>query len=99
MGEHELAPFTVQILETIDFRLCGLEHLDVPRHRLLGEPNTAYQLGHRDGDVYGLRPQIYLYEHQCKAWVQASEADYMRGWVDGYREFSKRGGGGDCCHP
>jgi hypothetical protein len=66
-----------------------------------GECRAAdwYQLGHRDGDVYGLRPQIYLYEHQCKAWVRASEADYMRGWVDGYREFSKRGGGGDCCHP
>ena len=56
-----------------------------------------YQLGYRDSDPYGLRPQFYLYEHQCKAWVQASEADYMRGWVDGYREFNTRMSGSECC--
>jgi hypothetical protein len=58
-----------------------------------------YQLGYRDADPYGQRPQFYLYEHQCKAWVQASEADYMRGWVDGYREFGKKMSGSECCAP
>ena len=58
-----------------------------------------YQLGYRDGDVYGLRPNFYLYEYQCRAWVQASEADYMRGWVDGYREFNTRMSGSECCAP
>jgi len=56
-----------------------------------------YQLGYRDADPYGLRPQIAIYEHQCKAWVQASEADYMRGWTDGYREFLHRMTGSECC--
>ena len=58
-----------------------------------------YQVGYRDADPYGLRPQIYLYEHQCRVWVQASEADYMRGWVDGYREFNTRMTGSECCGP
>ena len=58
-----------------------------------------YQLGYRDADPYGLRPQFYQYEYQCKAWVQASEADYMRGWVDGYREFGKKMSGSECCAP
>ena len=56
-----------------------------------------YQLGYRDADPYGLRPQFYLYEHQCRAWVQASEADYMHGWVDGYREWNTRVHGSECC--
>ena len=58
-----------------------------------------YQLGYRDADPYGLRPAIHVYEHQCKAWVQANEADYLRGWVDGYREFSKKMTGSECCAP
>jgi len=56
-----------------------------------------YQLGYRDADPYGLRPQFYVYESQCKAWVQASEADYMRGWVDGYREYNTKMSGSECC--
>jgi hypothetical protein len=58
-----------------------------------------YQLGYRDGDIYGLRPQIDQYAYQCRAWVQASEADYLRGWVDGYREFTQRVHASDCCSP
>lgn len=58
-----------------------------------------YQVGYRDADPYGLRPAIHVYEHQCKAWVQASETDYLRGWVDGYREFSKKMTGSECCAP
>ncbi|MDQ5848729.1 MAG: DUF2799 domain-containing protein [Pseudomonadota bacterium] len=58
-----------------------------------------YQLGYRDGDVYGLRPQIDQYAYQCRAWVQASEGDYLRGWVDGYREFTRRVHASDCCSP
>ena len=56
-----------------------------------------YQIGYRDADPYGLRPQFNVYEHQCKAWVQASESDYMRGWVDGYREFNTKMSGSECC--
>jgi len=56
-----------------------------------------YDVGYRDADPYGLRPQFYLYENDCKAWVQASEADYMRGWVDGYREFNTKMSGSECC--
>ena len=58
-----------------------------------------YQLGYRDADPYGLRPQIQVYQHQCRAWVQASEADYLRGWVDGYREWNTRVSGSECCAP
>lgn len=49
-----------------------------------------YKLGYRDADPYGLRPQIDLYAEQCKAWVKPSESDYMRGWVEGYWEWSTR---------
>lgn len=64
-----------------------------------GECRSAdwYKVGYRDADPYGLRPQFYLYENQCKAWVQASEVDYMRGWVDGYREFNTKMSGSECC--
>ncbi len=56
-----------------------------------------YQLGYRDADPYGLRPQIDLYAHQCRAWVHASESEYMRGWIDGYREWNTRVSGSECC--
>lgn len=56
-----------------------------------------YQLGYRDADPFGLQPQFYRYEHECRAWVQAPEADYMRGWVDGYREWNTRVHGSECC--
>jgi hypothetical protein len=56
-----------------------------------------YQLGYRDADPYGLRPQIDRYAYECKAWVQASDSDYMRGWVEGYREFNTKMNGSECC--
>ena len=56
-----------------------------------------YQIGYRDADPYGMQPQIGIYANQCKAWVQASESDYMRGWVDGYREFNTKMTGSECC--
>lgn len=50
-----------------------------------------YRLGYRDGDVYGLRPQIDLYASQCRAaGVEAQQNAYMTGWVDGYREWAAR---------
>jgi len=50
-----------------------------------------YALGYRDGDVYGLRPQIDLYANQCRAFgVEAREDPYIAGWVDGYREWTSR---------
>ena len=58
-----------------------------------------YQLGYRDADPYGAAAvSSTCYEHQCRAWVQASEADYMRGWVDGYRwSATPRVHGSECC--
>lgn len=59
-----------------------------------------YALGYRDGDIYGLRPQIDQYAHLCRAYgVQAEESRYMVGWVDGYREWSIRVHGSECCGP
>jgi hypothetical protein len=59
-----------------------------------------YDVGYRDGDIYGLRPQIDQYAHQCKAFgVTPAEKDYLTGWVDGYREFISRMTGSDCCAP
>jgi hypothetical protein len=56
-----------------------------------------YQLGYRDGDIYGLRPQIDQYAYQCRPWVQVAETDYMRGWTEGYRENRIRASGSECC--
>jgi hypothetical protein len=59
-----------------------------------------YALGERDGLHYGLRPQIDQYAHQCgQHGVQAAEKEYMAGWIDGYREFTRRSTGADCCAP
>ena len=59
-----------------------------------------YQLGYRDGDTYGLRPQIDQYAQQCKAHgVEVAESRYLGGWVEGYREWNKRVMGSDCCAP
>jgi hypothetical protein len=58
-----------------------------------------YQLGYRDADPYGQRPQIERYAYECKAWAQVAESDYMRGWVDGYREFNTKMSGSECCAP
>ena len=55
-----------------------------------------YALGYRDGDVYGLRPQIDQYAYQCRAaGVPAHETVYLSGWVDGYREWTSRTQGGE----
>src|SRR5947207_6892837 len=44
-----------------------------------------YQLGYRDADSYGLRPQVDQYAHLCRVFgVQAAESPYLAGWVDGY---------------
>ena len=59
-----------------------------------------YDIGERDGNAYGMRPRIDQYAHQCSAFgVQAVESDYMRGWVDGYREWTRRVHASDCCSP
>jgi hypothetical protein len=59
-----------------------------------------YAIGERDALQYGQRPQIDQWAHLCGAHgVQASEKDYMAGWIDGYREFIRRSTGADCCAP
>jgi len=59
-----------------------------------------YEVGYRDGDLYGLRPQIDLIAHQCSAFgVTPAEKEYLAGWVDGYRQFIHRMTGADCCAP
>ena len=58
-----------------------------------------YQLGKRDGEVYGVRPQIDQYVWRCNAFgVKPQESEYMTGWIDGNRERNARmdfGGGPD----
>jgi hypothetical protein len=57
-----------------------------------------YQVGYRDADTYGLRPQIDQYAYRCHAFgVQAAESSYLLGWVDGYREWNGRVHGSECC--
>jgi hypothetical protein len=59
-----------------------------------------YQLGYRDGDIYGMRPRIDQYAHECKvADTSGPEKQYLAGWTDGYREYTKRVMGSDCCAP
>ena len=59
-----------------------------------------YELGERDALVFGLRPQIDQYAHQCsRHGVQPSEKDYMAGWTVGDRERAVRMSGSECCAP
>ncbi len=59
-----------------------------------------YDLGERDALIYGLRPQIDQYAHQCaKYGVQPPEKDYLAGWFDGDRERAVRMSGSECCAP
>lgn len=83
-----------RLLFLLTVLLAGCVHMDENECRVA----DWYQLGYRDADPYGLQPQFYLYEYQCKGWVQASQPDYMRGWVDGYREWNTRVHAGDCCN-
>ena len=58
-----------------------------------------FELGERDALIYGLRPQVDVYAHQCsKVGVQISERDYLAGWFQGDRERAWRMGG-ECCAP
>ena len=57
-----------------------------------------YQLGKRDGEVYGSRAMIDQYTKSCSAFaVKPDEAQYMVGWADGNMEYRQRTGwgGGD----
>jgi len=57
-----------------------------------------YDLGKRDGDVYGMSPRIDQYSYQCDAYgVHADAAQYMRGWGEGEQEYRSRldNGGSD----
>ena len=58
-----------------------------------------YQIGYRDADIYGLRPQVDQYAYQCRAVgvPPAAENTYMAGWVDGFREWNRRVMGSECC--
>jgi hypothetical protein len=62
-----------------------------------------YDLGEHDGNWYGMRPRIDLLAYQCNmqgvATDEKAEKDYMVGWVDGYREWTKRVHASDCCGP
>ena len=58
------------------------------------------ELGEREALIYGLRPQIELYAHQCaRHGVQASEEQYLAGWVFGNGERISRASGEGCCSP
>lgn len=58
-----------------------------------------YELGERDALIYGLRPQIEIYAHQCARYgVQPAEKEYLAGWFVGDRERAIRVTS-DCCAP
>lgn len=48
-----------------------------------------YALGYRDGDAYGVRPQIDQYAQQCRS-ASVDPQAYMAGWSDGYAESRSR---------
>jgi hypothetical protein len=59
-----------------------------------------YDLGEREALIYGLRPQIEQHAYACsKHGIQASESDYMAGWLVGNGERLRRGAGEGCCSP
>ena len=59
-----------------------------------------YDIGEGEAIVYGLRPQIDQYAHQCsKHGVQVPETDYMAGWLVGNGERIRRAAGEGCCSP
>jgi hypothetical protein len=59
-----------------------------------------YDIGEREALIYGLRPQIDQYAYQCSKYgVEASEKDYMAGWVVGNGERIRRMAGEGCCDP
>ena len=59
-----------------------------------------YELGEREALVYGLRPQIEQHAHACaRHGIQASEPDYMAGWLVGNGERLRRAAGEGCCSP
>ena len=57
-------------------------------------------LGEREALIYGLRPQIEIYAHQCARYgVQPSEQEYIAGWAYGMGERIRRSSGEGCCSP
>ena len=59
-----------------------------------------YDLGEREALIYGLRPQIDQYAYQCSRYgVEASEKDYIAGWLVGNGERIRRAAGEGCCSP
>ena len=57
-----------------------------------------YEIGERDALVYGMRPRIDQYAHQCSKYgVQPDEKQYLAGWQVGAWEHSIRVSGSECC--
>lgn len=57
-----------------------------------------YEIGERDALVYGIQPQIEQLAHQCsRHGLQASEKDYIAGWLVGQGERIRRSAGEGCC--
>lgn len=58
------------------------------------------ELGEREALIYGQRPQIDLYAHQCSKYgLQPPEPEYMAGWNYGQGERIRRSAGEGCCSP
>ena len=54
-----------------------------------------YQLGKRDGEIYGSRGMIDQYTHRCASFgLKPDEAAYNLGWDDGNMEYRQRTGYG-----
>ena len=91
-----MKPTAAALSLTTSALLAGCAGMDADACRA----TSWYALGERDALVYGLRPQIEVYAHQCaRHGVQPAEKEYLAGWFYGDRERAIRMSGSECCVP
>lgn len=85
----------IRVLPLAGVALCGCASMSEADCR----GSNWYALGERDALVFGLRPQIDQYAHQCASFgVTPDEREYLSGWSVGDRERAVRMLGGVCCN-
>ena len=89
-------PCTKSLLLAASVFTAGCAGMSEPQCRSV----NWYDLGEREALIYGQRPQIDQHAYACSRYgVQASEKEYMAGWVDGQGERVRRAAGEGCCSP
>ena len=85
----------IKALPVLCVALSGCASMSEPDCRA----SNWYQLGERDALIFGLRPQIDQYAHQCARFgAMPDEKEYLSGWWVGDRERAVRMLGGVCCN-